>query len=178
MSTTEIFFRVQKNPIAGKKYILLTVIDLLIGLAWNIQDYYADRRIDWCLIVKKLEDLEQYYKNKLYKGIFKSILRHEYWTFANMWITFGFVVGLVLKILEDGVFTGEFTNGNILKNAYALMFVAILTLYIKTVFSLYYGRKIKAIGNENKEENIVYPSFLKMLMAFKEPLCIKKRRVR
>ena len=157
--TVKIYSYVKKESVTDDRYIMIVIIGVVIGILWNCQDYFADMRIDWSRVVKKLEKLKEKNENNFYTGIFNNTMRHGYLSFLIVVVAIFSVVSLAFNVVWESDIAKGLVDGNFLQNAYVLIGLTILTMYIKTVFSLYY----KGENSEGSKKSLIYPSVAEML---------------
>jgi len=153
-----IFFCLSTNqPFISKTTFIILLIGFCCGTLWNIQDYFADNRLNCWAIYKELKDITEVEKEKLKSDSFKNTLIHGFLSLLFLVVVMIAVLGFVkvAYLNKDSIQVGLFMEGGIFHNAYILLFLAILILYIKTVFDLYYKIKSKK-SNIDKNDN--YPT--------------------
>ena len=151
------YFRYTLDPQIFVNYDVFTwkiVLGCAIaGLIWNLQDFFADMRVNWSCILKCFnpsndKGLKGKELNKVYKKKFCSFLVHSICSIVTVLIIIGMIIALINSIRENGKNATRLFDGNFLESAYVLLFLSSVILYIKTLFTAYYKK------NDN---NKVYP---------------------
>lgn len=131
-----------------KVVFIILIVGFMCGVIWNFQDYFADNRLNCFNIFKKLSKITVDDKADTDKDNFKYTIIHTFISIVVFLVVLIIVCLMVLLISGDPVKVEFLFGGTIIKNAYILLFLTIIGLYTKTVFSLY--------NKKEKRENQVY----------------------
>ena len=107
------------------------------GAAWNILDYFADNRLNCLSIFKGFGEFNSETRQIIEKDLFSYTSIHTVISIVMFIMVFIMEVIIVNVIVKNPNIITSWLDGNILQNAYILLFLTILTLYTKTVFALY-----------------------------------------
>lgn len=131
-----------------KNYLCFVVtVGIICGFMWNFQDYFADNRLNFCSIFLEFSSLNKKQKIEIEEDLFKNTVVHAALSLGTLFIVL-FSVFMILKVVHnvpDDVPNNAqlLFEGNFIQNAYILLFISIIVIYAKTVFSLYYQKKEK-----------------------------------
>lgn len=111
---------------------------LIFGAIWNIQDYFADNRLNCIKIFKGFNKLENKDKAKIDLQVFKNTTAHTILSVLIFILVLSIALLMIIIIAYNPVNAEPLlSEGNIIQNAYIILFLTILVLYAKTVFTMY-----------------------------------------
>lgn len=144
VATVSSFAFVHEAQVNNSLPLIITVLGLAIGSAWNILGYNGDRIVDWSCLVKKLTPLSAAEKKVLYLEKFRN---YKTRIFTNI-IIMCFIVISTIAILAISYFKNIGGTGDTwdIPTIYLFisLFAAAIVLYSKQIVTHFYLKKGQA----------------------------------